>query len=102
MGGFRVLLRLDKVWLLATAWVVLNLLDILVSWYGIKAGATEIGFLYSGLLGGFWATSIVKMGLTLLVMGGLLLLHKRRMLGWLSVGVLVVVIFNSAVLMYQT
>lgn len=50
---------------LSLAFVVLNVLDILLTWYALELGAVELGLYMGQVLGlGFWGSVLFKLGIS--------------------------------------
>ncbi len=80
--------------LLTIIWLFLNLLDVFISWRGIQAGATEIGFLYGG---DFWVASAIKMVLAGLVAGLVIFFGRAKLLIGLNLGMFVIILWIGCV-----
>ena len=81
-------------------WLILNIMDIVISWLATRAGALEVGLLYQ-LYGTWLATSINKMMLVILI--GVILVYFRRnnWLSLLNLGMLGLCFYNGYVLIHQ-
>ena len=78
-------------------WLVLNLLDIIISLLATRAGAIEIGSLYQ-VSGTFLTASINKMMLAILIGVMLVYFRKSNWLSLLNLGMLGLCIYNGYVL----
>ena len=88
------------VWLLATLFVLFNLMDIGVSWLAIQIGASEVGLLYHGE---FWGMALNKMLLAIFITGLLVWASNRwsgaiRVLAGLNIAWLLLLAWNAYVL----
>jgi hypothetical protein len=77
-------------------WVLVNIVDIVISMVAIRLGAGEVGFLAG--VGSFTGVVIVKLILVLIV--GAVLFHQKRenILAALSLGLSIICIYNGCVL----
>ncbi len=87
-------------WSLFASWVILNLLDVIISLLATQAGAIEVGLLYQ-LGGTFSAASINKMMLATLIGFVLLYYRKSNWLSLLNLGMLGLCTYNVCVLFSQ-
>ena len=95
-GGFDIPIFLT----LFVLWIVLNMLDIIISLMATRAGAMEIGLLYQ-VSGTFLTASINKMLLAILIGVMLAYLRKNNWLCVLNLGILFLCIYNGHVLLMQ-
>ena len=79
-------------------WLVLNIMDIVISLVATRAGAIEIGLLYQ-VSGDFLTGSINKMMLAILIGIILVYLKKINWLALLNLGMVGLCIYNGSVLL---
>ena len=85
-------------WSLFVLWLILNMLDIIISLLAMRAGAVEVGLLYQ--VSGTWLVgSINKMMLATLIGVTLLYFRKNNLLSLLNLGMLGFCIYNGYVLL---
>ena len=78
-------------------WILVNILDILISITAVKHGATEIGFLYQ-VIGSLTGMVVVKIMLALVIGGILAYKKKENLLAVVSLGLIAICIYNGCVL----
>jgi hypothetical protein len=73
---------------LALAFIVLNVLDILLTWYGLRIGAVELNFYMSKVLGlGFFQSIAFKVGVS---SGLVAVMLQKGQFNSLLVGVIII------------
>ena len=85
-------------WSLFLLWLTLNMLDIVISVLATRVGAIEVGLLYQ-LTNTWFATSINKMLLAILIGAALVYFRKNNWLCLLNLGVLGLCIYNGYILL---
>ncbi len=85
------------IWLLAITWLFLTVVDMTISYWGIQAGATEVGLLYR-FSDSFFLMSAVKIALALIVALLLVFYNRAKWLMWLNWGMIAIVIWNCLTL----
>jgi hypothetical protein len=83
-----------------TMWMLMNVMDVVISIMGVHFGAGEVGFL-AGVPGSWTGLTITKMVLALLVGAALLRKNREDLLAVLSLGLAAICIFNGYVFMKQ-
>jgi len=87
----------EWVWALGVTFVVLNILDVVLSYFAMQRGATEIGVLYTGSIIIFFT---VKLILACIIAVGLVAWYKRAtaILVALNIGMVIICAWNTWVL----
>ncbi len=84
-------------WALFALWLILNMLDVIISLMATRAGAAEIGLLYQ-VGDTFLTASINKMMLAILIGTILVYFRKNNWLSLLNLGMLGLCIYNGYIL----
>ena len=76
---------------LALAFIVMNVVDILLTWYGLRLGATELNFYMSKVLGlGFFQSIAFKVGISSSIVA--VMLQKGQFTSLLAVVIIIALV----------
>lgn len=82
--------------ILAIMWIFLNIIDIIISVIGIAMDATEIGLIYR-VFDNFYMASIIKMTLTAIIAGYIVLGRHLKIAIFANCAVLGVIVWNCLI-----